>query len=430
MRIALLATVLLTAVGTHADVLETKHADVTFTGVDRAYAQAIADVLAAARKIYLDEFAADLPEKFFVQVTCARGEPTRLYTDGQDHVSLSVPSVKKLAQPSASGVHNVYGMCHELGHMVMYRVLKDRDWLTSAAAEGWAHYAGSVVVDGVFAELGADVWPDPHDYRDDGLQRLAQQLAADKPSEITRAAGMWQELEELVGRPGLVKLFGVWQRSDIDATAPQESVLAGIAELHPKSKDRLDKWWETAGPLLVEPRARSAKQAVRARATQLTGKPLILGADDDSMEGRKSIAGGGHARKFASPGGGDWYLRAVWVYGARYGRPREASRFDVALCDTELKSIASAKKPYTSFSRGDMEWVRLEVTPTRVPAEFYVCLNFRPTATKGVYVAFDDSTQGNSLVGTPGKPGSSFDAGDWMIRAELDQLKSSDALGD
>jgi len=66
--------------------------------------------------------------------------------------------------------------------------------------------------------------------------------------------------------------------------------------------------------------------------------------------------------------------------------------------------------------------------PTRVPRQFYICLNFRPTGTRGVFVAFDTSTQGNSLTGTPGKPGRPFNQGDWMIRVELDQPKEANPL--
>ena len=60
--------------------------------------------------------------------------------------------------------------------------------------------------------------------------------------------------------------------------------------------------------------------------------------------------------------------------------------------------------------------------------QVYVCAVFRPTASSGVFVAFDDSTHGDSRVATPGKPGEEFKQGDWMIRVEVDQPKSADAL--
>jgi hypothetical protein len=100
-----------------------------------------------------------------------------------------------------------------------------------------------------------------------------------------------------------------------------------------------------------------------------------------------------------------------------------------------MKPIAAWKHPYRLFDGGNPKWVRVEVPPTRVPpgeSGFYVCFEFRPTATQGVFVSLDDSTQGreqrSSLVATPGAPGSPPAGGDWMIRAELDRPKSADAL--
>jgi hypothetical protein len=121
---------------------------------------------------------------------------------------------------------------------------------------------------------------------------------------------------------------------------------------------------------------------------------------------------------------GDWYIRSVSVYGARYGRTTNAT-FDVALCDKDLKPIVVWKKSCSAFKPGGFAWVRMEVPPTLVPKDFYVCLNFRPTATQGVLVAFDTSTKGSSLVATPGEAGKALAQGDWMIRVELDRPKEA-----
>jgi hypothetical protein len=121
--------------------------------------------------------------------------------------------------------------------------------------------------------------------------------------------------------------------------------------------------------------------------------------------------------------------KAVSVYGSRYGPPKApATRFDVALCDTEIKSISQWQFPYSTFPYGDAQWVRIEVPPTRVPDEFAICLNFRPVATSGVFVHWDSSRNGASLVATPGKPGNQLEQGEWMMRIELDQAKEADAL--
>ena len=427
--ISAFAALVIPTVAVAAPTVTVPHVRIECDGITPEQADALANTIAAAHKAYLDDFRFDMPETVFASVKCGPEHRARLYTDGKDSLFLTLPSQAKLAPPSRSGCYNLYGMCHELGHMAMYRTLKDRDWMTSAAAEGWAHYAGSVVVDRVFAAKGESLWPDPYDYRQDGTARLERQLAAKKPSATAQGAGQWQKLEAIIGRAAFARLFAAWQDAKIDPTKPADALLAAALELFPDKKKALTEWWKSAAPLFVEPRTASTFKAARIDARRLTGEPIELAFDDDSSEGSSSIAGSGHARKFAPPGAGDWYIRAVSVYGSRYGtRKPPATTFDVALCDDKLRLIAIWKKPYRTFDRGPKKWVRMEVPPTLVPREFHVCLNFRPTRTRGVHVSYDTSTTGNSVTGTPGKPGRPFTKGDWMIRVEIDQPAEANPL--
>lgn len=65
--------------------------------------------------------------------------------------------------------------------------------------------------------------------------------------------------------------------------------------------------------------------------------------------------------------------------------------------------------------------------PTQAPADFTICVGFNPSATKGVFVHYDEAASGSSLTGLPGKGFSPFGKGDWLIRAELDQARKSNA---
>ncbi len=411
---------------------------VTYEGVPPGHAKAIAETLSAAREVYVSQFGFDMPEAITCTIECGPGKGSRLFTDGNDRVFLSLPSADKLARPAKSGVFVLYGMCHEVGHVAMYRPLKARDWMTTAAAEGWAHYAGSVVVDEVFKAKGPKLWTiDPYDYRQDGTPRLDAQLA-DKSlkDETTQGAGKWREAEAIIGRKGFRKLFEAWEKA---AAPPSEegsrALLSAMTAAFPDKADALDKWWKDAGPLFFKATESSGFARAEVPRNRLEGKPVKLSYDDNAADGKKSVAGGGHATKFRAPGAGDWYLTAVSVHGARYGgtRPPADATFDVALCDHEMRPVATWKHPYTLFARGQEKFVRVEVPPTRVPPGehgFYVCFNFRPTATQGVYVSLDDGTagKGESKTATPGAPGRPLAQGDWMIRAELDRPKEADAL--
>ncbi len=146
-----------------------------------------------------------------------------------------------------------------------------------------------------------------------------------------------------------------------------------------------------------------------------------LAHDDGQSAGKRSIAGSGHAVRFEAPGD-SWYLTEVRIYGSRYGYPAPPKEnFHVWLCDKDFKVISDNPFPYSKFPYGDPSWVTLKIKPTRVPAEFIVCVGFNPEATKGVYVHYDAEGSGNSLVGLPGRDGKDFEKGDWLIRAKLDK---------
>ena len=54
--------------------------------------------------------------------------------------------------------------------------------------------------------------------------------------------------------------------------------------------------------------------------------PILLKYDDNGMESKRSIAGGGHAVLFKAPGEGDWYIDQVQLFGSRYGTDRAPKR--------------------------------------------------------------------------------------------------------
>lgn len=406
------------------------HVRVEYRELSPAQAQAIADTLSTAWTVYRDEFGFDMPDVVHVDAAIDRQASSRLFTYGNDHVYLTLPDASKLNRPEVSGVYNVYGLCHELGHIAMYRALKKRDWMTTAAAEGWAHFAGSAVVDRVYALKGEKLWCDPYDYRKDGTARLDAQLASRNADDVTRGARLWRDAEAVISTKGFPALFAAWNAAHVDLADPFPGLSASGGRAFPDRAAKLEAWWKNAASLFIEPRPSSDVTARTADAASLTGLPLTLAGDDGKADGKKSIAGGGHARRFTAPGGGSWYLRNVSLFGSRYGSPQPPDEtFEVSLCDEQLRPIATWEKPYSTFDRGDARWVKIEVTPTAVPPVFYVCFNFRPTGTKGIYVSLDASTRGNSQTAVPGKPGSPLDSGDWMIRVELDQPKSADALG-
>jgi hypothetical protein len=405
---------------------DTPHVDVTADGFPDAYQTAVARTIESARQICVDQYGFDMPDVIHLNADLGPKNTVRLFNDGADRFSLSVKTEQNLKQPKASGIFHIYGLCHEVGHLAMYRPIRDHSWLTTAGAEGWAHWLGSHIVDAVYEQQGEDLWPDKYDYREDGTRRLNRQLAASEPSETVRGAKLWGDLAEIVGPKQLVEVFVAWGQADVDPANPRAALQKSIETLG--DAGQLAAWWDTAAPVLLLTREKSGFPETFVNRTELAGAPRELAHDDDTPAGKKSIAGGGHAVRFDVPDNA-WCLTSVSIFGARYGTPQPPKEdFEIFLCDTDYNLITSYKFPYSKFARGNAKWVKLSVRPTAVPQQFIVGVGFNPTGTKGVYVSYDGEGSGKSLSGLPGREPGDFAQGDWLIRVELDQAKAANAL--
>src|SRR4051812_48874142 len=98
-----------------ASIVQAPNARVQYDGVDERHAKAIAQTISAARKVYVEELGFDMPDTIVASITAKAGQPTRLFNDGLNRLTLSLPSAGMLDKPSKSGVFNLYGICHELG---------------------------------------------------------------------------------------------------------------------------------------------------------------------------------------------------------------------------------------------------------------------------------------------------------------------------
>jgi hypothetical protein len=395
------------------------HVEVTATGISDAYTKAIARTVEAARAVALEQFGFDMPDTIHVSATASPGTATQLFTDGDDHITLTVPSEDKLRPPAESGVFNLYGFCHELSHMAMYRVIHQRAWLSSAGAEGWADFAGSRILDTVYAREGEKLWPEPYNYLADGTARLRKRLASAKPEASVQAAGLWLALAEILGDKGLAPLFAAWAKVQVDESNP--GVALGNALMAQGDKEKLGPWWQKAQPVLLVASAKSGFAAKSKEAAQLKGPRKELAKDDGVSAGKLSTAGSGHAVRFEAPGKAS-YLTAVRIFGSRYGQPQPPrENASIWLCDASFKKIAEFPCPYSFFQRGDAKWVTIPVKPTQVPPEFILCVGFNPTGSKGVYVHYDSAGCGNSFLALPGSKGRAFEKGDWLIRATVQE---------
>jgi len=230
-----------------AGIARRDHVVVTYAGIDKSYAEAIARVVETAHSTAAEQFGFDMPKIIKVNVTADPQATVRLFNDGRNRFYLTIRSEQDLRKPAASGIFQLYGLCHEVGHLAMYRLTHGAPaWMTSDAAEGWAHYLGSRLVDAVYAKEGADLWPDRYDYRQDGMKRLERQLAA---ANRDGGAAAWKQLVDIVGDQGVAPIFRAWATAKIDPANPAPGLEKALSI---STKDeRIAAWWQHANRVLI-----------------------------------------------------------------------------------------------------------------------------------------------------------------------------------
>jgi len=325
-------------------------------------------------------------------------------------------------------------MCHELGHIVMYRGMKNRVGLPAGVGEGWAHYTGSVAVDAVAGRLGKEIWPEPYDVAAaEGLARLKRQVEAKDWADLDpvhRAAKVFYEIDRRYGRRTLGNSLS---RALSQKPSGKELMPLVVRSLRKLAADATAGDWIPKELLVPETKwnvkERRVKDDFFADTKTLTDQTgILLYYDDGTAEGKRSTAGSGHAVLFQRP---QEYrlLDRVDVFGSRYGTPQApAEDFNIYVCDEDFSPLREFSRPYGLFQRGQNRWFNISVDPASVPRRFYVCLSFNPTSTKGVYVAYDRNiAHSHSRSALPythvNDVGQKYD---WMIRVHL--RKSSGQL--
>ncbi len=382
----------------------------------------------AAWKAYSELYNLTLAEPITLQIRLVpeRGERfSNLWTDGQQFLFLEVGSEKHLLSPEKGGAHIVYGICHEMRHIALYHPMRQVAKIPEGIAEGWTHYFGSVITSHLFEKLGVQVYPDPHNYHEtSGMVRLLRQLEARRDS-ATLAAKILHDLERKYGsqkldkalnrtlaqRPSERELIVKFAEALVAVTNdPQAKAL--IPEQFLKPKVRID----TEFPDIKQ------KRLYYGLKLEWHDGLLRLRYDDGEKDGHRSVAGSGHGIIFVKPKG-KWQLVALEFYGSRYGTLQPPDEdFSIFLCDAEFNIIREFKAPYSLFAeRGEWKWERISVEPTEVPEFLYIVIAFNPTATKGIYMAYDsDVPRSHSRKAFPGSHLMDTEkVYDWMIRCYL-----------
>jgi hypothetical protein len=183
---------------------------------------------------------------------------------------------------------------------------------------------------------------------------------------------------------------------------------------------------QTAAPAAAPASESAAAQQAASSKPDKPAKPVLaLKYGDGKPDGKKSIAGAGEMIRFAMPEGQSNDLKAVRIHGARYGYPRPPDEdVEINILSEDMTELLHTELvPYRLFKRqAEPRWMMIPFAePVDVPGVFWIVLNFNAEATKGVYVSYDTSTNGEySRVGFNDQDAEETEfKGDWMVQAML-----------
>ena len=407
-------------------VVELPRVTVRYARIDEKYAKAFGNILAEALKVY-ESLGFKMPEKVTLE-TQLDPSSTALWTDGESQMFLHLKSKELLAPATRTRVFNIYGMCHELGHIATYRNMESLMGLPQGVGEGWAHYAGSIVVTEVAGKLGKSIWPEYYDIADvEGIGRLKRASEEAKPWDkmdpTSRAALVFYRIETEYGRD---KLAAAMSAALAARPTGKELMPLMLAKLREATSNSTAADWVPESVLVPQIEWETKERHpgddfFTDQKVEEDGKGVWLFYDDGTMEGKRSMSGSAQTVLFRLPEG-SWQIDGIKVFGARYGED-EPPKEDISIyiCDEGFDLLREVKAPYSSFEKGNEKWQSVSFSPFDVTKTFYVGVDFHATATKGVYVAMDKGVKrSHSRIAMPYAYVSDMkETSDWMLRAHL-----------
>lgn len=208
-------------------------------GIPLPFREAFLRVLLATRTYYRRLFGPQSIAWVELNVRKSNSLPLRLWTNGADRVFLTLSRKSQLAPPLKSGVRHMFGLPHELGHLVLYRSLVNLQALPPGWGEGWATYMASfLAVPYLYGKFGPELWPYPYNYLEaEGPASYRRRLEAteqEKDDPMLRVVRDLHSLERQLGRDGFTHFFRHLLRRPVRSLDFCHAVTEKLARAGPK----------------------------------------------------------------------------------------------------------------------------------------------------------------------------------------------------
>lgn len=376
-------------------------------GVEEKYAKAIENLLETAYTVYTKKLGLSLPNIIKINLSLNPNSPRNLSTDGEGQIFFQIGSIQELYP---DGGTNVYGICHEIGHIAIGSRIR-YDWgISNEIDETLAGLCGSIVCDYVFDEKGPNLWPVPYDYKKregsararELLSKLGQNDAASKDMKIA-FKGIWSLYFEL----GEKDFFSALNNCLEKRPAGRMFLPSFLSEIRKKKPDishnifpkhlmESPGEWIPRKPDLEAPALFKELQCAPTKDNTTMLWYYSKTPTPKYMESRERTA---FFQLFRLPWNGKGILYSVEIFGRRHGN---SSKVIMWICDLKMRVIAEEK-----FSSQELNWKSgwhiLPIKhPVDVPQFFTIGIFFVDAdAYKGFYMGYRKDVSGHSYLGSP-----------------------------
>jgi len=193
-----------------------------------------------------------------IELHIVKSDKNMLYVRGDipDLITWEFKSMNDFLAPMKSGYNNVYGLCHEMGHLCMSNILNgNNNWMTRDCREGWANYFGSLMIEHVNNDIGVKVWPDQHDYHASrGMQSFLKSVNSNhskKEKGFFYCSQFWYNLSSLIGHKNVCNFFYTINVIDINNSNSNSKFLDLLKTYNP-GKDFIADFQKNKSYLIVE----------------------------------------------------------------------------------------------------------------------------------------------------------------------------------
>jgi hypothetical protein len=176
---------------------ETTHVAIVSEICDKAMIKSFAHSMEEVRRIATDN-GFEMPERMELHITRKPGiDKMILFSDSPNTIQLYYPDEYSFKDKVCSHNTNTYGICHEIGHMIINPYLGGADDFSVFVIEAWAHLFGSMANDMVYERYKKNLWQEQFDYREFGMKRFLEGLSDN--TDYSQVQHGWLELYCKVG---------------------------------------------------------------------------------------------------------------------------------------------------------------------------------------------------------------------------------------